>query len=83
MSVRVRWGHGVQEALRLSARDARLHRFGRRYFRASRSTARQGHDYRMQAVRKAALICGSLDYLAIQAVTGGWNDAEDECEVGT
>lgn len=74
MNARERWGSPTPQNAR---RDKSLYRFGRRYFQASRVYAHQGHDYRMRAVRVAARLCGSLDYLSICSIINGWCDAED------
>lgn len=75
MNARERWGSATPQNAR---RDKSLYRFGRRYFRASLTRAYQGHDYRMQAVRVAARLCSSLDYLSICAIINGWGDAEED-----
>lgn len=54
-----------------------LRRFGLRYYLATRDD-HTGHDYRLQAVRRAAAIVGPLDYLDILEVITGWSDAEEE-----
>lgn len=58
------------------AASRRLRKFGANYYWASHAMRRQGHDARLQAVRDAADILGSVNAWQIQEIVCGYGAAE-------